>query len=133
MNTPKSIEIIKSPNHDPKRVCAPQEIEQGKRMAESAHRWMERSQSLYLQMAAFVKDLRRRGVTGRVRDQIIIHFTKISDQNKPMFTLTNGDWAGISRYMILEDPTLEGNPIRLAHSAIDDYGLIPVSWMHLQK
>lgn len=61
-------------------------------------------------MKAFVRDLKRRGVSGRVRDQIVIHFTKIKD-GKPMFTLANGVWAGISRYMALEDSTLEGDPV----------------------
>lgn len=121
-------EVIPSPNFDPKRSRSPDDVERGRRMAQEAWKWMEANQPLYLQMKAFVHDLKRRGVSGRVRDQIVIHFTKIKD-GKPMFTLTNGVWAGISRYMVLEDPTLEGDPIKFAQSAIDDHGLFAVSWM----
>ncbi|MCI9130323.1 MAG: hypothetical protein HFJ65_08490 [Eggerthellaceae bacterium] len=109
----------------------PAEIEKGRRLAEEVHKWMEANEPIYRQMLAFVQDLKRRGVKGRVRDQIVIHFTKIN-QGKVMFKLTNGHWPGISRYMVLEDPTLEGDPLRFTRSAIDAYGLIPVSWMNVK-
>lgn len=123
-------EVIPSPNRDPKKPRSSADVERGRRLALEAWRWMERNEAIYLQMIAFVRDLKRRGVKGRVRDQIAIHFTKLAaGKGTPMFTLRNGIWAGVSRYMVMEDPTLDGDPIHLARSAIDDHGLFPVSWM----
>ena len=45
------------------------------------------------------------------------------------YTFNNTWWAGISRYLVLHDPTLLEDPIRFRDSDIDCYGLLPVSYL----
>lgn len=109
-------------------------IADGRKMAVDAHAWMESHEADFMALLGFVRGLRARGVKGRVRDHAALfcidHRIKVGTGSK---AFANALWAGIERYMVLLDPSLEGYPIRMTDSVIDCYGLIPVSWMEKEE
>ena len=81
-------------------------------------------------MVQGVKEMQRTGGRGRVRDRVAAFCVDQSiEVGDEPYTFNNTWWAGISRYLVLHDPTLLEDPIRFRDSDIDCYGLLPVSYL----
>ena len=78
----------------------------------------------------FVALLQQGGCRGRVRDRVaafcVDRGVEVGDSP---YAFNNSWWAGISRYLVLHDPSLLGDPIKFRNSEIDAYGLLPVSYL----
>lgn len=102
----------------------------GRRLARQAASWMEGHEQEFMQLYGYCQKLKKGGIRGRVRDILasycVANGIKVEGQG---YRFDNDLWAGISRYMVLFDPTLEGSPIRFRDSDIDCFGLVPVSWL----
>lgn len=105
-------------------------LDSGRKMAEQTRRWMEGNERAFLEIYRFVKDMQVSGGRGRVRDRVaafcVDHEIEVGDSP---YTFNNTWWAGISRYLVLHDPKLMGDPITFRDSDIDCYGLLPVSYL----
>lgn len=119
---------VRSPHERTAMTMTGERIAAGRRMAVEAAAWMEGHRGAYEAMRRYVKRMQGDGRRGRVRDRVAAHCADcgLSDGAR---ALTNGRWAVLARYMVLQDPTLLGDPIELCDSAVDCYGLLPVSWM----
>lgn len=105
-------------------------IESGREMATKVHRWMEVNEAAFRKIYGFVKEMQRTGSKGRVRDRVAAFCVDQSiEVGDEPYTFNNTWWAGISRYLVLHDPSLMEDPIRFRDSDIDCYGLLPVSYL----
>ena len=99
----------------------------GREIATRTHTWMEKHEADFWLMVDYVRSVKG----GRVRDRVaafcVDNGIEIDDGED--HTFNNTFWAGISRYMVLYDPALRDNPIRFRESAIDCFGLWPVSYL----
>lgn len=104
--------------------------EAGRKMAELTHRWMEANELAFREIYGFVKRMQAEGGKGRVRDRVaafcVDHSIEVGDSP---YAFNNTWWAGISRYLVLHDPSLYEDPIRFRASDIDLYGLLTVSYL----
>lgn len=99
-------------------------------MAEQTRRWMEGNREAFWKIYGFVKNMQFDGGKGRVRDRVASFCVDQSiEVGDSPYTFNNTWWAGISRYLVLYDPTLLNDPIRFRDSDIDCYGLLPVSYL----
>lgn len=121
--------VVTSPNAT-KRPASAADIESGRKMAESTRRWMEGNEAAFRKIYRFVKGMQIQGGKGRVRDRVAAFCVDQSiDVGDAPYTFNNSWWAGISRYLVLHDPSLQDDPIRFRESDIDCYGLLPVSYL----
>ena len=122
------METIKSPCAYTRKVDG-KAIASGREIARKTHDWMVANQEGFEAILGFVKSLQSSEKVGRVRDQVAIFSVdhKISVGRGYMFD--NTLWAGVGRYLVLVDPSLHGAPIVFKESAVDCYGLLPVSWL----
>lgn len=106
----------------------------GRGMAERTLRWMESNEAAFWKIYRFVKDMQACGCRGRVRDRVAAFCVdeRIEVGESP-YTFNNTWWAGISRYLVLHDPSLLDDPVRFRDSDIDCYGLLPVSYLPEMK
>lgn len=106
----------------------------GRQLAYSTHQWMETHESAFRSIYKFVKDQQKDGLKSRLHDRVAIYCV---DQNirtdTKDYKFSNDIWTGIERYLVLVDPTLKHNPIQAKASAIDLYGLLPVSYLNLEQ
>ncbi len=119
---------VRSPHERTVMTLSGDRIAAGRRMAAEAAGWMERNRPAYEAMRRCVKRMQETGRRGRVRDRVAA-FCANAGVDDGARSLTNGRWAAVSRYMALEDPTLVGDPLEFKDSAIDCFGLLPVSWL----
>lgn len=120
---------IRSP-HERGYTLSAAHLEGGRKMAERTRRWMEGNREAFWKIYRFVKDMQRDGGKGRVRDRVAAFCVDQSiEVGESPYTFNNTWWAGISRYLVLYDPTLLHDPIRFRDSDIDCYGLLPVSYL----
>lgn len=107
-----------------------EELAAGHRMARMCQRWMEANEDAFREIHRFVGFLQQSGCKGRVRDRVaafcVDRGVEVGDSP---YAFNNSWWAGISRYLVLHDPSLLGDPIRFRNSEIDAYGLLPVSYL----
>ncbi len=102
----------------------------GRKLAEDTARWMEHNEHSFYALHRYLLQMRSNGIKGRVRDRMAAFCVdkSISVGNDP-YAFDNNLWAGISRYMVLFDRSLVGSPIEFRDSAIDCYGMLPVSFL----
>ena len=107
-----------------------EKLDQGRRLAKYTHRWMEGHKESFQAIYAYVKHLQRKGIKGRLRDRVAMYCTSndISVEGGD-YRFDNSLWAGISRYLVLYDKSLKYDPVEPRSSAIDCWGLYPVSWL----
>lgn len=121
---------IPSPHGRTSLVKTSVTIGKGRAMARETWRWMEANEGSFMAVLRYVQGLKARGVKGRLRDRVAIFCADNGievGENGRLFT--NGTFAGIVRYMVLLDPSLDGGPVVMNDSYIDCYGLLPVSWL----
>lgn len=124
----------KSPHERTRLVKTAETMGRGRKDAERCLEWMERNEAQFRELLAFVRGMRDRGERGRVRDRAALYCISHGiETGGPGRFFANGMWAGISRYLVLADPSLGGDPIEMADSNIDCYGLLPVSWMEVAE
>ena len=103
----------------------------GKRLADKGHAWMERHESDFVELMRFAHSMQAQKRAGCSRDMFKNHCfqngIKLSDTRGLSFD--NTLWAVVARYMAIEDPSLVGMPLTFRASAVDAFGLLPVSWM----
>lgn len=105
-------------------------LSSGHKMARSTQRWMEANEAGFRSIYEFVKRMQAEGGRGRVRDRVAAFCVDQSiDVGDSPYAFNNTWWAGISRYLVLHDPSLLGDPIRFRNRDIDAYGLLPVSYL----
>lgn len=121
---------IPSPHERSVLVTSGERICNGRRLAETVHRWMEANRESFFLIYGFVKTMQSKERFGRVRDRVaafcVDHGIEIDGDP---YAFNNTFWAGISRYLVLYDNTLADAPIRFRDSDIDCYGLLPVSYL----
>lgn len=123
------MKAIRSP-YTTERTMSAAHIDSGREMATKVHRWMEGNEAAFRKIYGFVKEMQRMGGRGRVRDRVAAFCVDQSiEVGDEPYTFNNTWWAGISRYLVLHDPTLLEDPIRFRDSDIDCYGLLPVSYL----
>ena len=94
----------------------------GRMLAAKAYQWCSTHPHEFEHIYAYVKFLQDSPVRGHLRDRVAIHCLNNGIKiGKPAFG--HDYWAGISRYLVLKDPSLLGNPVVLHESAIDHVGL----------
>ena len=115
-----------SPHKRKSVVTSGARINNGRGLASQAARWMESHEESFWKICGFCKTVKG----GRLRDRVALYCLDngISVGPKPR-AFGNDYWAGIARYIVLVDPTLEDNPIKMEDSDIDCYGLVPVSYL----
>lgn len=102
----------------------------GRKLAETAHRWMEANRDSFFLIYEFVRDMQSDGRGGRVRDRVAAYCVDHGIEiGADPYAFNNNYWAGISRYLVLHDDTLADAPIKFRDSDIDCYGLLPVSYL----
>ena len=100
----------------------------GERLAKQTARWIEKNQQDFFTIYNIVKDLQAHGFKGRLRDRVTVEGMKRGAQfADDGYKFANGLWAGIARYLVILDPSLEDNPVEMGKSDIDVYGLEPVT------
>lgn len=116
-----------SPNYSNRLPWTAKSHENGRRLAEATARWIEKNQSDFIAIYNIVKQMQHDGVKRRVREQVIARAmakgVRFADGD---FKFANSLWAGITRYLVVLDPSLAGNPIEFSQSDIDCYGLVPI-------
>ena len=122
-------QTIRSP-HSRGYAISGERLQAGRKMAQQTHRWMEDNERGFWQIYRFVKGMQRDGGKGRVRDRVaafcVDQSIRVGDEP---YTFNNTWWAGISRYLVLHDPTLHDDPVKFRDSDIDCWGLLPVSYL----
>ena len=120
---------IKSP-HERLFTISGERLLNGRRLAEECQRWMEANHDAFFAIYGFVKSMQSNERAGRVRDRVASFCVdrNIKVGSDP-YAFNNDYWAGISRYLILHDGSLDGAPIKFRDSDIDCYGLLPVSYL----
>lgn len=105
----------------------------GRKLAVNVHRWMEDHESAFYSILQYVKSLQHSEFKGRLHDRVAIYCIDngIRTDTKN-YKFSNDIWTGIERYLVLVDPTLKHNPVNVRQSAIDLYGLLPVSYLSLE-
>lgn len=124
---------IPSPFERTKLVTNGKTLDEGRKLAYDTHRWMESHESAFRSILRFTQSLKQKKVKGRLRDRVAVY---CMDNNirtgNGEYRFGNALWAGVSRYMVLVDPSLKYNPVDAKESVIDVYGLLPVSYLELE-
>lgn len=122
---------IPSPHVRTKLVKTNLTINNGRKLAEDTADWMERSKKGFETIYKYVKSLQSKNFKGRVRDRVATFCVdhRITVGSGHDYRFANPLWAGISRYLVLHDPSLDGAPILMHDSDIDCYGLLPISYL----
>lgn len=103
-------------------------LAKGRQIATDTHRWMESHEDAFWAIYGYVKTVKGGRVRDRVASWCVDHGIEVDGDP---YTFNNTFWAGISRYLILYDPSLRDNPIKLRESAVDCFGLWPVSYLKI--
>lgn len=120
---------IRSPHQRKNLVITGERLIKGRNLARRSLAWMECNQASFISIYYFLKRLQKDEIRGRVRDRVAAHCLDKGIQVGDSYAFNNDYWAAISRYAVLFDPSLLGNPIRFRDSDIDCYGLLPVSYL----
>lgn len=122
---------IPTPHIRTKLTKTGESIRRGRRMAEASASWMEANREGFEGIYRYVKLLQAGRFRGRVRDRVAAWCVdhRITVGPGEDYRFANGVWAGISRYLVVRDRSLDGAPIVLRDSDIDCYGLLPVSYL----
>lgn len=119
---------IPSPFPRTKVITGPR-LEKGMDIARRTHAWMEANEEAFWAIYEQVKRMQAGGVKGRIRDRVAARCVDLNVRVGADYAFNNDYWAGISRYLVLYDPSLKDDPVRGRESAVDCYGLLPVSWL----
>ena len=118
-----------SPNYEGRAPWTVQACLNGQKMAEQTARWIEKNEDDFYALYAIVKEFQAKGFRGRLRDRVVTEAmnrgVRFEDKG---YMFANGLWAGITRYMVVMDPTLKDDPIEFLPSDIDNYGLVPIEF-----
>lgn len=124
------MELLESPHKRTSLVITGENLTSGRRLAEDAHRWLEKNQDGFYKLLHFVQGQQLKGIKGRLRDRVAVYCIENGIQaGVTGYKFANGLWAALARYMVLVDPSLLNNPIEMKDSVIDCYGLLPVSYL----
>lgn len=108
-------------------------FDQGRKLAMTVRDWMEGHENAFWAILRYVQGLQRKGFSGRLHDRVAIFcIDNHIDTDQGRFKFGNEIWTGIERYLVLVDPSLKHNPVNAKESAIDLYGLLPVSYLDLE-
>lgn len=121
---------IPSPHRHSMVVRTGARVSNGVRIANRAAEWMEGHEEEFMAILGEVRRLRLekvyRDVRGRVARWCCENGVRVSVQEG--YFVDNTLWAAICRYLVLLDPSLEGDPVLMRHSDVDFVGLAEVSW-----
>lgn len=121
---------IPSPHKRSAVTISGERLLNGRKLAETAHSWMEANRDSFFLIYGFVRAMQSDGRGGRVRDRVAAHCVDNGIEiGADPYAFNNNYWAGISRYLVLHDGTLADAPIKFRDSDIDCYGLLPVSYL----
>lgn len=127
----KVVKTISSPNQDRYPITG-ERLANGRAMAVRVRNWMERNKTAFKAIYTFCKTLQLKNTGGRIRDRVAVFCVeqqiKVGDDS---YTFSNTFWAGISRYLVLCDPSLQDAPIKFNRSDIDCFGLYPISYLKI--
>lgn len=105
-------------------------VSNGVRIANQAAAWMEDHEEEFMAILGEVRKLRLekvyRDVRGRVARWCCENDVMVSAREG--YFVDNTLWAALCRYLVLLDPSLEGDPLLMRHSDVDFVGLAEVSW-----
>lgn len=105
-------------------------LARGRYLSHKVALWVENNEASFMAIFGCCRRAHDDGATARARG-IVENFC--SDNNIKVGDGPNGFdntvFAGITRYMVLIDPSLEGAPIEFRDSCIDCYGLVPIGFI----
>ncbi len=121
---------IPSPYRDSMAVRTGERVANGVRIANEAAAWMDGHQREFRDILQRVRYLRARGQGGRLRDRVAAWCCDngVRVSAKEGVFVDNSLWAAICRYLVLFDPDLVDDPVRMRHSDVDFVGLGEVAW-----
>lgn len=121
---------IPSPHRDSMAVRTGERVSNGVRIANEAAEWMEGHEREFRAILWKVREIRRGGPTGRLRDRVAAWCCDngVRVSAKEGVFVDNSLWAAICRYLVLLDPSLDGDPVLMRHSDVDFVGLGEVPW-----
>lgn len=122
MNSRKT---IASPHVRKNKTVSDLDINAGRKQAQEVKRWMETHQGAFF---FILNTMRHEKVVPRPRDYFANELIRRHLANDKPFAFNNNYWAGISRYLVLVDPSLEAK-LNMRDSDIDCWGLYPVSYL----
>lgn len=103
---------VESPNYEGRNPWTAERAINGRRLAEKTAAWVEANRDDFEGIYRIVKDFQRQGKRGRLQDRVVAEaLVRGVRYEADDFKMANGLWAGITRYLVLYDPTLEGNPV----------------------
>ena len=125
---------LKSPHSRTHLTVSGERLRNGRKIAERTRAWMEGHESEVMTIYKYVKGLQFNNEKGRTRDKVAAYCVdnKIAVGGDP-YAFDNTLWAGISRYLVMYDKSLDGAPLTFRDSDIDCYGILPVSYLDLEK
>lgn len=125
---------LKSPYYEGRKPFTAESFANGRKLADEARNWMNANQRVYEAFFSHVKHYQSTGIRRRLRERTI------ADTLNDGIALGEGDprlpnalWAAITRYMVMQDPSLKNNPVTFCQSDLDTFGLWPVEWMKAQN
>ena len=99
----------------------------GQKLATEIAHWIEKHPVEFNGLFRIVKDMQKLHIKGCVRDRVRVEaMVRGIEVESDDAKFAHAYWAGISRYMVMLDPSLKGNPIEFKRSDIDNYGLVPI-------
>lgn len=105
-------------------------LAKGRYLSQKTAMWVERNEASFRAILWCCKRAHDNGATSMARN-IVAKFC--CDNNIKVGDGPSGFdhtvFAGIARYMVLIDPSLEGAPIEFRDSCIDCYGLVPIGFI----
>lgn len=121
MNSRKTID---SP-HVRKKTISQLNINAGRKQAEAVKTWMEAHRGAFF---FILNTMQHEKVVPRPRDYFANELSRRHLCNDKPLAFNNNYWAGIARYLVLVDPSLEAK-LNMRDSDIDCWGLYPVSYL----
>lgn len=126
--------MLQSPYQGPKKEADRETLDEGMHSAIDGHHWVEHHREAFLAMFNHTKSLMMLGKRHYLNIRLMYFCLENSiDSSTEEYSIPGASLlAVIKRYFILLDPSLGDGFIKLHCSAVDYYGLYPVSWMDLK-
>lgn len=120
---------IKSP-YKRKRPVDGDRINNGRKLAEKTRVWMESHETTYRIIKKYI-ETSKPSMCNRSVFKTYCQLSNIEISDNETYRFDHDLWAGIVRYISLDDPKLQPK-IRMRESDIDCFGLFPISYLNLE-
>lgn len=119
------MKTIPSPHKRNRLAVTGETLIKGRNHALAVARWMDAHRGAFF---FILNTMQHERVVPRPRDYFANELARRHLCNDKPFAFNNNLWAGISRYLVLVDPTLEAK-LAMRDAAIDCWGLYPIDYL----